>query len=488
MLFVLCCLVVLLSLASSGGVWAAGDVGPRRGTVPTPTPRVTPTKPPAPTPTRPPAGAPATPTRVTPPTRTPCLDCAAPEPPAVEDVLSLLVNVGGDEYTDRSGEVWLADQEYVAGLSTWGYLLPDADTGTFAGDRPISGTLDSALLQDERWAMAGYRFELPNGDYALSLYFAEQWVTMPGARVFTVRVQGKDTLRNLDIVAEAGAPFTGLQRVVTTTVGSGLLAIDFVPGAENPTLAALAIRRLLPPTPTPRPTNTPGPTETATPAPTATPADTPPPTPTATFSATASPSPTASATSTALAATARVAGIFPQAEAALRSGDGTVQARIASGAVSEAMTLVYVPEHNGRLPAANAGFTPGSAAFSLQAVTAAGEWLTTTLLQAPIELAVRYTEGDLKLARGEQSRLVLMTYNNEARTWLALETKVDAAAQTLRARTRRPALFALMVHRGTEADGAQPVSRLWLALALAGVAVALWAARRLRTTRKASAA
>ena len=100
-------------LASGSGAWAANGPEPRRGTVPTPTPKAPPTATRTPDPGRPP-----TPTRVIPPTRTPCVNCAAPVPATESAAADILVNVGGEEYTDGASQVWQADQEYVEGLTT----------------------------------------------------------------------------------------------------------------------------------------------------------------------------------------------------------------------------------------------------------------------------------------------------------------------------------------------------------------------------------
>ena len=154
--------------------------------MPTPTPKPQPTKPGAPTPSQPNNPPTPTRTRVVPPTRTPsaagsAATTAGNTPEAVEETAdAILANAGGSEYTSSAGEEWQGDQEYVAGETAWGYVLAEAESGTFEGTHPISGTKDSSLYQDERWAMAGYRFDLPNGRYQVTLGFAEQFVTRPG--------------------------------------------------------------------------------------------------------------------------------------------------------------------------------------------------------------------------------------------------------------------------------------------------------------------
>lgn len=423
LLFVAIGVLVLGMLANGSGVWAEAGLGPLRGTVPTPTPKTQPTKPPQ--------AGPPTPTRVVPPTRTPCANCPTPVPVTELPPSDLLVNVGGEEYTDATGKVWQADQEYVADLTTWGYVNGEAETGSFMGEMLIGKTADSKLYQDERWAMSGYRFELANAVYEVTLKFAEQFVKATGERVFSVQV-GDQLLKDIDILAESGAPFSALDRVVTVTVSSKLLRIDFLAQIENPTLAAIAIHSLLPPTPTPGPTNTPAPTET--PPPTETPVP-----PTATTS------PTPSPTSTALPSTARVAAIFPGAESALRSADGAVFARIPQNAVGEAMQMIYIPADELALPHPEPGFRMGSVAFSLRAADSRGVVVSDTLLAEPIVLNVRYSAADIEAADHEFARLVLANYRPELKQWVAVESANDTVNAALSGRTRRLGLYAIMV-------------------------------------------
>lgn len=486
--------VTIIALLAGGlGVWAAPGQGRLRGTVPTPTPRATATKPKPPTPTPPPpptpggggGGVPAPATRTATPTRTPCLNCPTPAPITAGQAFDILVNVGGPDYTDRQGRLWQADQAYSAGETAWGYTLGEAEAGEFAGARPIGGTSDSPLYQDERWGMTGYVFTVPDGRYEVELRFAEQFVAQKGERVFHVRVQNQAALPAFDIVAAAGGPFIAVNRIVTTTVSGGLLTIGFAWQAENPVLAAVRVSAIVPPAPTAAPSETPTPTETAAPTGTPTvpaPTETPEP-------PTATPSPTSTPTQTPLPAAASEIAVFPQAAAALRSQDGAVLVRLPAGAATEAMTLAYIPERLS-LPAPNPGFVLGSAAFSVQPYDAAGRPAGDVMLAQPVTITVRYSVADAKLAGQETGRLVLGQYRPNDAAWVALETTTDAAAGTLSARTRRMGLFALMIHTpvagalATEAAAADSAGRLSPgALVLGGafglvVGVGWWLGRR----------
>jgi len=166
---------------------------------------------------------------------------------------------------------------------------------------------------------------------------------------------------------------------------------------------------------------------------------------------------------------------------------------IPSQAVSETMTMMHIPQNTASLAEANAGFRMGSIAFSLQAVTASGVFLSDAMLAQPMTLTVRYTAGDLKAAGGEPARLALMTYRAEAGQWLALETAADAQAGVVAARTRRAGLFALMAQAAPEnavaAEGVLSATTLLQSVAVVGGlgVLGLWLRVRRRALRAAAA-
>ena len=430
LIFVVVGLALILVLASSSGAWAAAAPGLLRATVPTPTPFGW----------KPPPGgggggkAPG-PSRIEPPPPTPCANCLTPVAASAESPVDVGVNAGGDVYTDSTGLVWQTDQEYVKGRSAWGFVRSEYESGTFVGTRPISGTDDAPLYQHERWAMGGYVFEVPNGDYEVSLGFAEQFVQSPGRRVFSVNAQKAPALTHFDIFSQAGGRFIAVDRVITATVTDGSLTIDFVHEVENPSIAAIKLHRIMAPTPTPAATGTP------TPTPTKAPTEKPAPTSTPTRSAT----PTATPSGTPLPAAARVAGLFPQAASALRSANGGVLVSVPAGAVGHGMQLIHVPMDRGAAPSANPGFSIGGAVFGLQTADTAGTFIKGTLLLQPMTITVRFADDDWQAASKDRSRLVLGMYRPDSNQWMALETLVDPLAGTATARSRRPGLFALMI-------------------------------------------
>jgi hypothetical protein len=161
------------------------------------------------------------------------------------------VNAGGPQYLDTRGNTWLADRLYTAG--GWGYLAGQV----YANPAGISGTGDPALYQTHRYNVTSYRFTVPNGNYRVTLKFAEIYAqTGTGQRVFNVRIEGVVVISNLDLVALVGH-YVAKDYVFNTTVSDNVLSIDFNPIAGPPIISAIeVIATSGGPTPIPTPTNT----------------------------------------------------------------------------------------------------------------------------------------------------------------------------------------------------------------------------------------
>ncbi|MFD1771972.1 malectin domain-containing carbohydrate-binding protein [Sphingobacterium suaedae] len=151
------------------------------------------------------------------------------------------VNCGGGAYVDTHGQKWLEDQPYRE-TSEWGALSwTDSYDGIqpfFASQRrtfdPIKGVADWTLFQSFRYGQnqLAYRFDLPNGDYDIELYFAEPWIgtgggeDASGRRIFDVAINGKVVEKNLDLWKEAGHD-VAMKRVYRGRVEDGVLSITF---------------------------------------------------------------------------------------------------------------------------------------------------------------------------------------------------------------------------------------------------------------------
>jgi len=161
--------------------------------------------------------------------------------PAKGSKFILRVNCGLFEpYTDKSGNLWLADQEMAAGKE-WGAV---GGQTVDRGDLAMVVTNSPRVYETERYSMDGYKFSVPNGKYTLRLHFAETYsgIVNQGERVFSVSVNGRGALTDFDPFKEA----SGFQKPVVrtiegVTVTNGELAIGFTPNIQNPEINGIEI-------------------------------------------------------------------------------------------------------------------------------------------------------------------------------------------------------------------------------------------------------
>jgi len=105
----------------------------------------------------------------------------------------------------------------------------------------MAGTDDPVPYQTVRFNTGGYRLDVPNGSYAVTLKFVEPAYDRKGVRVFGTKLQGKQVIDGLDIFAKVGK-----NRVLDYTfkdvrVSDGRLAIDFTYQVEFPCIAAIVV-------------------------------------------------------------------------------------------------------------------------------------------------------------------------------------------------------------------------------------------------------
>lgn len=143
-----------------------------------------------------------------------------PPPPPPPDTWR--VNAGGGGYTDSKGNRWSGDQSYGAG--SWGYV----GGKTYKTRDPIANTTDDALYQSERYGNFSYKFDVPNGEYDVTLHFAEIYWSAPGKRLFDVVVEGELVLNDYDIYEDAGKNAASTVHVPWVVVEDGQLTIQFV--------------------------------------------------------------------------------------------------------------------------------------------------------------------------------------------------------------------------------------------------------------------
>lgn len=187
------------------------------------------------------------------------LPTLTPRPtPVVQSVWR--VNCGGPALTDSQGQGWAADENFtLSGASSY-------STGN-----PILNTPDQALYQTGKlWmnpSQGSYDFNVPDGQYQLTLKFSEYYCVAAGQRVVNIAVNGLPVTQNFDIFASAGGQNKAFDLIFNNvSPQNGQIVVGFSPGngsAPNPIISAIQIiPQPLTPTPTPF---TPAPTPNAAP-------------------------------------------------------------------------------------------------------------------------------------------------------------------------------------------------------------------------------
>ena len=138
------------------------------------------------------------------------------------------VNAGGPKYTDAQGLIYRANTQFTTG-----------HTGTTSA--AIAGTTDDRLYQHERWGTFAYAVPVANGNYLVTLKFAEIDWTQPGQRVFTVLMEGVKVISQLDLVATVG-PNTAYNVTLPVRVTDGQLTLAFRPVVDYATVSAIVVQ------------------------------------------------------------------------------------------------------------------------------------------------------------------------------------------------------------------------------------------------------
>jgi hypothetical protein len=155
-----------------------------------------------------------------------------PTPVTARLRLPLRIRSGGAAYTDSQGQSWLPDVGAAQGWPT-------------STEVPVSGTYDPALYQSARYSETGrldYQFRVPNGNYTVSLKFAEIWYAGAGKRVFDIALNGTAVSPQFDIVAAAGGASKAIDLSYPVKVTNRELAIALTARIDSPMINALEIR------------------------------------------------------------------------------------------------------------------------------------------------------------------------------------------------------------------------------------------------------
>ncbi len=105
----------------------------------------------------------------------------------------------------------------------------------------VSGTENETIYQTLRTGMKAYHFAVKNGTYRVTLHFQEPAINEAGKRVFSVKLQNREVIKDLDIFAKVGQ-FTALvQSFDDILVENGTLSLDFVNVIGLPCISAIEV-------------------------------------------------------------------------------------------------------------------------------------------------------------------------------------------------------------------------------------------------------
>jgi Malectin domain len=138
------------------------------------------------------------------------------------------VNAGGPRYTDGQGIVYRGHTRFSTG-------------GAYTVTAAIAGTTDDRLYQSERYGDFGYTIPVANGDYLVTLKFAEIYWTQPGQRVFNVLLEGVKVISNLDLIAKVG-PNRAYDVTLPVRVTDGQLNIKFQSVVDYAKVSAIMVQ------------------------------------------------------------------------------------------------------------------------------------------------------------------------------------------------------------------------------------------------------
>lgn len=107
--------------------------------------------------------------------------------------IRLHVNLGGKDYLDANGIVWVASSKFT--------------NQSFGHEGGQAVTFDSApnhLMGSAQRSIRSFRAMVPNGRYEVTLFFCEYWTKNPESRIFSILVEQQTKLANFALLKQAG--------------------------------------------------------------------------------------------------------------------------------------------------------------------------------------------------------------------------------------------------------------------------------------------
>ncbi len=153
------------------------------------------------------------------------------------------INCGATfDYADPSNKWWVKDEDFYS-LWRWGYAGGSSDVASTID--PIAGTDLQAIFQTNRWGDTSYKIDMPNGDYKVTLMFAETYFAQAGQRVFDIALEGNTIWHNVDIFSWSGGHDVAMELNKDITVSDAVLDIAFPQiYMDNPLISGIKVEAL----------------------------------------------------------------------------------------------------------------------------------------------------------------------------------------------------------------------------------------------------
>ncbi|HEY4107665.1 glycoside hydrolase family 2 TIM barrel-domain containing protein [Puia sp.] len=150
------------------------------------------------------------------------------------------VNVGSNaQYLDAAATVWIEDRAYTPG--SFGHLGGNASL--FARGEIIKSTADQPLYYSFLDSLQGYRFDVKDGRYAVTLYFAESKDLAPGDRVFDIAINGQPVEQGLDLAKTDGYAMAIKKTYIVEAKGGQGVQIAFTAKKGNTLLSGIKLEQ-----------------------------------------------------------------------------------------------------------------------------------------------------------------------------------------------------------------------------------------------------
>jgi|GEM_PF-1399783 len=149
--------------------------------------------------------------------------------------VSIAINCGGPAYSGQNGFNYVADIHFNGG-----------GIDNFF-ETEVSGTDDDLVFNYARSVnstFTGYSIPVANGNYKVTLQFAETYFTQDNKRVFDLSVEGQLKLDDIDLHQTASGIWIAFERSFTTSVSDSVLDIDVSASINNPLINAIIVQQV----------------------------------------------------------------------------------------------------------------------------------------------------------------------------------------------------------------------------------------------------